>query len=260
MSHAENRLPGDASITDVLTTRDLTRTFMTGDQELPILRDISINIQRGEFLTVMGPSGCGKSTLLNLLAGLDRPTAGDICIDGQSIINYSRTQMTLLRREKIGIIFQFFNLLPHLTVHENIAIPILISGGRKKAYEQRIQDLMKWVGIVERAGHRPAQLSGGEMQRVSIARALVNDPAIVLADEPTGNVGTKVGEEIMRLLRQSADEKGQTILLVTHNPRDAAQGDRVLFLKDGMAASDYTLTGTDVHERRIFDCLQELGI
>ena len=172
----------------------------------------------------------------------------------------SRRQMTLLRRDKIGIIFQFFNLLPHLTVRENIAMPMLIAGQRPGKYNLRLDDLIRWVGIEDRTDHLPAHLSGGEMQRVSIARALINAPAIVLADEPTGNVGTRIGEDIMRLLRLCADEKGQTILLVTHNPKDAAQGDRVLFLKDGMVASDYTLIGNDVHERHIFDCLQKLGI
>ncbi|HCQ00311.1 MAG TPA: ABC transporter, partial [Candidatus Latescibacteria bacterium] len=196
----------------------------------------------------------------NLLAGLDQPTSGDIQIDGQSIMACSRRQMTLLRRDKIGIIFQFFNLLPHLTVRENIAMPMLIAGQRPGKYNLRLDDLIRWVGIEDRTDHLPAHLSGGEMQRVSIARALINAPAIVLADEPTGNVGTRIGEDIMRLLRLCADEKGQTILLVTHNPKDAAQGDRVLFLKDGMVASDYTLIGNDVHERHIFDCLQKLGI
>jgi len=243
-----------------LTTRDVTKTFNLGDREIPVLRDISLEIPQGEFLTMMGPSGCGKSTLLNLLAGLDQPTTGEIQIDGQSITGCSRRQMTLLRREKIGIIFQFFNLLPHLTVRENIALPMLIAGERSDEYHQKLDDLISWVGIEDRIDHFPAHLSGGEMQRVSIARALINTPALILADEPTGNVGTRVGEDIMRLLRLCADEKGQTILLVTHNPKDAAQGDRVLFLKDGMVASDSTLIGNDVHERHIFDCLQKLGI
>ena len=260
MSHAAHRPPLAALEPPVLTARNVTKAFKIGDREISVLKDISIDLSRGEFLTIMGPSGCGKSTLLNLLAGLDQPTSGDIQIDGQSIMACSRRQMTLLRRDKIGIIFQFFNLLPHLSVRENIAMPMLIAGQRPGKYNLRLDDLIRWVGIEDRTDHLPAHLSGGEMQRVSIARALINAPAIVLADEPTGNVGTRIGEDIMRLLRLCADEKGQTILLVTHNPKDAAQGDRVLFLKDGMVASDYALIGNDVHERHIFDCLQELGI
>ncbi|MBI4552564.1 MAG: ABC transporter ATP-binding protein [Candidatus Latescibacteria bacterium] len=244
----------------VLATRALTKVFTTGDRTLCVLNGITLSVQKGEFLTIMGPSGCGKSTLLHLLSGLERPTSGDIMIDGQSIIGLSRRRMTLLRRAKIGFIFQFFNLLPNLTVRENIALPLLIGGERPESRRAHLDALMEWVGITDRMEHFPHQLSGGEMQRVSIARALANTPAIVLADEPTGNVGTHVGEEIMRLLRACADDRGQTILLVTHNAKDAARGDRVLFLNDGVIASNYVLTGPEVNERRIFACLQELGI
>lgn len=244
----------------VLFTRDLTKVFMIGRRELRVLSGITLDIYPGEFLTIMGPSGCGKSTLLHLLSGLERPTSGEIMIDGQSTIGLNRRDMTLLRRAKIGFIFQFFNLLPNLTVRENIALPLLIAGGRPNSKQAHLDALMHWVGIAGRMDHFPNQLSGGEMQRVSIARALANTPAIVLADEPTGNVSTQVGDEIMRVLRLCADERGQTILLVTHNAKDAARGDRVLFLKDGIIAHDHELTGSDVNERRIFTCLQELGI
>lgn len=244
----------------VLAAHDVTKVFSMGDHEVQILSGITLGVRRGEFLTIMGPSGCGKSTLLHLMSGLDRPTSGEIMIDGQSITRLNRRNMTLVRRAKIGFIFQFFNLLPHLTVRENIAIPLMISGERPASQERHLNDLIRWVGIAHRTTHFPGQLSGGEMQRVSIARALSNSPAIVLADEPTGNVSTRVGEEIMRLLRECADEKGQTILLVTHNAKDAARGDRVLFLKDGVIAHDHTLTGSDVNESRIFTCLQELGV
>ena len=157
-------------------------------------------------------------------------------------------------------IFQFFNLLPHLTVRENIAIPIMITGEDPSKKQKHLNDLIEWIGIEHRTEHFPSQLSGGEMQRVSIARALANTPAIVLADEPTGNVSTRVGEDVMRLLRECVDERQQTILLVTHNANDAAQGDRVLFLKDGVIHHEYTLSGPDADESRIFACLQELGI
>jgi putative ABC transport system ATP-binding protein len=242
----------------LLTVRGLTRTFAAGTREIAMLTGISFDVNPGEFLTIMGPSGCGKSTLLHLLSGLDRPTSGDIRIENRSIVPLSRREMTLLRREKIGFIFQFFNLLPHLSVFENIAIPLLIAG--KKPDRDRIVKLASWIGLADRLDHLPGQLSGGEMQRVSIARALAGSPAIVLADEPTGNVSSSVGEEIIRLLRQRADTRGQTILLVTHNARDAAAGDRVLFLKDGQISHPHTLSGTDVHERNVFTRLQELGI
>lgn len=244
----------------VLTARDVTKVFSIGDRQVPVLTGVTIDIHRGEFLTIMGPSGCGKSTLLHLMSGLDRPTSGEITLDGRNITRLNRRQMTLERRANIGFIFQFFNLLPHLTVRENIAMPLMISGKRPFAEEHRLNDLIRWVGIEQRTEHFPSQLSGGEMQRVSIARALANAPAIVLADEPTGNVSTSVGEEVMRLLRECADIRGQTILLVTHNAKDAARGDRVLFLKDGVIAHSHTLTGSEVHESRIFACLQELGV
>lgn len=247
-----------ATPSPLLTARNLSKSFYAGARETPILTGVTLDVFRGEFLTVMGPSGCGKSTLLHLLSGLDQATAGDIAIEGQSIAGLSRRQMTLLRRDRIGLIFQFFNLLPHLTVRENILMPLLIAGGESNT--QKLEALTAWIGIEHRMDHFPGQLSGGEMQRASIARALIHSPAIVLADEPTGNVSTSVGEEIMRLLRQCVDANGQTILLVTHNPKDAAQGDRVLFLKDGMIDPDHALAGSDVNERHIFDRLQELGI
>jgi putative ABC transport system ATP-binding protein len=246
--------------TPVLTAIEVTKTFAGGGCDVPVLNGISFDVHPGEFLTVMGPSGCGKSTLLHLLSGLDRPTSGDIRIEGRSIVALPRRQMSLLRREKIGFIFQFFNLLPHLTVRENILMPLLIGNTRPDGVQDRLDALVRWIGIGSRMDHFPGQLSGGEMQRVSIARALIHAPAIVLADEPTGNVSTSVGEDIMRRLRECADARGQTILLVTHNPKDAAAGDRVLFLKDGIIAHRHTLTGPDVHERNIFTCLQELGI
>ncbi|MBT5874362.1 MAG: ABC transporter ATP-binding protein [Candidatus Latescibacteria bacterium] len=249
-----------ASPDSVLITRNVTKVFQAGDDDVPVLTDVTLDINRAEFLIVMGPSGCGKSTLLHLLSGLDKPTSGEILVDGLEITSLSRRQMTLMRRENIGFIFQFFNLLPHLTVRENIAMPTMISGGDPKLRESYLDGLMDWIGITHRAGHFPAQLSGGEMQRVSIARALSNEPAIVLADEPTGNVSSRVGEDVMKLLRECTDKRGQTVLLVTHNARDAAHGDRVLFLKDGMIRPDHTLTGPDVNEGRIFTCLQELGI
>lgn len=244
----------------VLSTRDVTKVFTSGGEAVPILTGVTLDISRGEFLTIMGPSGCGKSTLLHLVSGLDRPTSGNITIDGQPILGLNRRQMTLMRRSNIGFIFQFFNLLPHLTVRENIAMPIMITGEDPSKKQKYLNDLIEWIGIEHRTEHFPSQLSGGEMQRVSIARALANTPAIVLADEPTGNVSTRVGEDVMRLLRECVDEKRQTILLVTHNVSDAAKGDRVLFLKDGIIHHEHTLTGADVDESRIFACLQELGI
>jgi len=204
-----------------------------GEVTVDALDGVGFTVEEGEFMAIMGPSGSGKSTLLHLLGGLDKPSDGQVTLAGQKISVLSDSEVTLIRRRNVGFVFQFYNLLPTLTVEENIALPLLIDGKRIKDYREKIDQLLALVGLTERRRHKPGQLSGGEQQRVAIARALVTDPAIVLADEPTGNIDSQMGEEIMKLLRKSCDEYGQTIVMVTHDPSVSAYADRVVFLRDG---------------------------
>ncbi|MDQ7030837.1 MAG: ABC transporter ATP-binding protein [Ardenticatenia bacterium] len=194
---------------------------------------MDFRVRRGEFVAVMGPSGSGKSTLLYLLGGLDRPTDGDIVLDGHSLSRLDDDEITLLRRRRVGFIFQFFNLVPTLTAEENVVLPLLIDGQDVRRHVDRVTALLELVGLADRRDHKPDQLSGGQQQRVSIARALVMEPAILLADEPTGNLDSKSGTGILELMRRSCDELGQTIVMVTHDPKAAGYADRVVFLKDG---------------------------
>jgi len=218
----------------ILTAQNLGKSFRRGAEEVHALRDVSFTVQPGELVAVVGPSGSGKTTLLNLLGCLDTPTTGTLTIDGVQAQRLSERQLTRLRRERIGFVFQHFGLLPTLTVQENVALPALFSG-RKAA--QRVQELIARVGLEHRVHHRPHQLSGGEMQRVAIARALINSPVLLLADEPTGNLDTGTGESIISLLRElNAD--GLTVLVVTHSERLAATASRQLILQDGRLAQD----------------------
>ncbi|MCJ7707980.1 MAG: ABC transporter ATP-binding protein [Anaerolineales bacterium] len=211
----------------------LRKRYAMGEVSVEALRGVDFVVKRGEFVAIMGPSGSGKSTLLHLLGGLDDPTDGEVLLAGQPLAQLSDDRLTLIRRRQVGFVFQFFNLLPTLTAAENVALPLLIDGRRLEDYEERIADLLALVGLADRAGHRPDQLSGGEQQRVAIARAFVNDPEVVLADEPTGNLDSAAGEEILRLLRRMRDEKGQTIVMVTHNEHAADYADRIVRLRDG---------------------------
>jgi len=211
----------------------LRKRYAMGEVSVEALRGVDFVVKRGEFVAIMGPSGSGKSTLLHLLGGLDDPTDGEVLLAGQPLAQLSDDRLTLIRRRQVGFVFQFFNLLPTLTAAENVALPLLIDGRRLGDYEERIADLLALVGLADRAGHRPDQLSGGEQQRVAIARAFVNDPEVVLADEPTGNLDSAAGEEILRLLRRMRDEKGQTIVMVTHNEHAAEYADRIVRLRDG---------------------------
>jgi len=208
----------------------------------------------------MGPSGSGKSTLLHLLAGLDRPTSGQVLLGGDDLGAGDEEERARLRRERIGFIFQFFHLLPDLTVEENVTLPLRILGQRPRRHQARVDALLELLGIERLRRRLPSALSGGEMQRVSIARALVSQPRLVLADEPTGNLSSKAGEEVVQLLRSVRDKLHTTILLVTHNPRDAAAGDRVLFLHDGALRTDAELTGGPFRVADVFHRLEELGI
>jgi putative ABC transport system ATP-binding protein len=225
----------------ILAARDLRRAYHLGEVTVTALAGVDLAIRRGEFVAVMGPSGSGKSTLLHLLGGLDRPSGGSVQLDGQALEALDDDALTLVRRRRIGFIFQFFNLVPTLSAAENVALPLVIDGQAPE--EAHIAGLFDLVGLATRRDHRPAQLSGGEQQRVAIARAFVMRPAIVLADEPTGNLDTRSGREVLALLRHGASELGQTIVMVTHDPAAASFTDRVLFLRDGRLVDEVAVGG-----------------
>ena len=222
-------------MTRVLEARGLAKTYDTGGVEVLALRGVDLAIERGEFVAVMGPSGCGKSTLLNLLAGLDRPTAGEVRLDGERIDQLSETELARLRRRKIGFVFQFFNLLPTLSVVENVELPLLLVGRRRKDARRVADELLAELGVGDKHAAAPVQLSGGQQQRVALARALANTPEIVLGDEPTGNLDSAAAREVLGLLRGARD-RGQTLLIVTHDARVAAAADRVVTLRDGLVS------------------------
>jgi putative ABC transport system ATP-binding protein len=215
----------------VVHADDLTRIYGEGETAVHALRGVSLDIPQGDLTAIMGPSGSGKSTLMHILAGLDKPTAGQVAIAGTQITRLGDSDLTKLRREHIGFVFQFFNLLPMLTAEENVMLPLSIAG--EKPDPAFFETLLHDVGLADRRTHRPSELSGGQQQRVAIARALVSRPTVVFADEPTGNLDSRTGSEILELLRHSVEEYGQTTVMVTHEPRAAAIADRVLFLADG---------------------------
>jgi putative ABC transport system ATP-binding protein len=215
------------------------------------LAGVDFVVEKGEFVAIMGPSGSGKSTLLHLLGGLDKPSDGEVNLAGRRLSILDDKEATLVRRHNVGFVFQFFNLLPTLTAEENVALPLIIDGQNLRKHRERIDSVLELVGLADRARHRPDQLSGGEQQRVSVARALVTEPAIVLADEPTGNLDSKTGMAIMDLLRRSCDELGQTTVVVTHDPRAAAYADRVVFLGDGKIVGTVSYDRADEMEHRL---------
>jgi putative ABC transport system ATP-binding protein len=227
-------------VTHVLEARGLAKTYDTGGVEVLALRGVDLSIEHGEFVAVMGPSGCGKSTLLNLLAGLDRPTAGEVRLDGERIDQLSETELARLRRRKIGFVFQFLNLLPTLSAVENVELPLLLVGRRRKDARRTAGELLGDLGVGDKRAAAPVQLSGGQQQRVALARALANTPDIVLGDEPTGNLDSATAREVLGLLR-AARERGQTLLLVTHDARVAAAADRVVNLRDGLVSDETEL-------------------
>ena len=225
----------------VVQARDLERQYGEGETAVHALRGVSLEVQRGQLVAVMGPSGSGKSTLMHLLAGLDKPTRGTVTIAGTEITALDDARLTRLRREHIGFVFQFFNLLPMLTAEENVVLPLSIAGERPdRAW---LNDLLNKTGLADRQRHRPSELSGGQQQRVALARALVTRPTIVFADEPTGNLDSKTGGEILELLRDSVRDLHQTIVMVTHEARAASIADRIMFLADGLIVKE--LTDTD---------------
>jgi putative ABC transport system ATP-binding protein len=224
----------------VLEARGIAKTYDPGGSKVLALRGVDVAIERGEFVAIMGPSGCGKSTLLNLLAGLDRPTAGEVRLDGKRIDQLSETELARLRRRKIGFVFQFFNLLPTLSAVENVELPLRLVGRRRSDARRTANALMDELGLHEKHAAAPAQLSGGQQQRVALARALANTPDIVLGDEPTGNLDSAAAREVLSLLRAARD-RGQTLLIVTHDARVAAAADRVVALRDGLVADETEL-------------------
>ena len=234
-----------------------------GEHVVDALAGVDFVVEEGEFVAIMGPSGSGKSTLLHLLGGLDKPSDGEVTLAGQRLSILNDKQSTLVRRHNVGFIFQFFNLLPTLTTEENVALPLIIDGKSLRKYQDRISGLLELVGLSDRRHHKPDQLSGGEQQRVAIARALVTEPALVLADEPTGNLDSKTGAVIMDLLRRSCDELGQTVVIVTHDSKAATYADRTVLLKDGHRAGEVYNRDTDdmtKRLRRIIEALETLAL
>jgi putative ABC transport system ATP-binding protein len=234
----------------ILEATQLWKRYKLGEHPVNALAGVDFTVERGDFIAIMGPSGSGKSTLLHLLGGLDRPSDGEITLDGLRLSILDDDRATLARRHNVGFVFQFYNLLPTLTAEENITLPLIIDGQNPAKFRERVDSLLALVGLTDRRNHKPDQLSGGEQQRVAIARALVTQPAIVLADEPTGNLDSKTGTAIMELLRRSRDELRQTIIIVTHDPRAAAYADRVVVLRDGQIHHDIAFdTQQDMSQR-----------
>ncbi|CAB4926186.1 unannotated protein [freshwater metagenome] len=237
----------------IVEAHDVTRVYGAGEAEVRALDGVSVSFPEGRFTAIMGPSGSGKSTLMHILAGLDRPTSGSVVLDGVAISQLGDRALTELRRDRVGFIFQSFNLLPVLTARENIVLPLSIAGREPDA--EWIERLIDTVGMRDRLTHRPAELSGGQQQRVSVARALASRPAVVFADEPTGNLDSKSGHDVLTLLRRSVDEFGQTIVMVTHDAAAAAIADRVLVLRDGRVVHDGDAPDTE----GVYELMKSLG-
>ena len=237
----------------VVQAREVARRFGEADAVVHALRGVSLDIAKAQLTAIMGPSGSGKSTLMHILAGLDRPTSGSVSIQGTELAQLDETELTLLRRERTGFIFQFFNLLPMLTAEENVVLPLSIA--RREPDPEFLEEVIRRVGLADRRDHRPSELSGGQQQRVAVARAFVARPAVVFADEPTGNLDSRTSREILDLIRGSVDAYGQTTVMVTHDPQAAAIADRVLFLADGAIARD--LGRSTPHQ--ILEAIEELG-
>jgi putative ABC transport system ATP-binding protein len=238
----------------VVAAKDVTRRYGGGETAVDALRGVSLDVSRGELTAVMGPSGSGKSTLMHILAGLDRPTSGEVRIDGTEISKLNDNELTKLRREHVGFVFQFFNLLPMLTAEENVVLPLRLAG--EKPDKAWVDELLQKIGIADRRTHRPAELSGGQQQRVAIARALVSRPTVVFADEPTGNLDSATSGEILELVRESVESYGQTTVMVTHDARAAAIADRILFLGDGLVVREL---GRTTNAQEILQAMDQIA-
>jgi putative ABC transport system ATP-binding protein len=222
----------------MITVRDVHKVYRQGVAEVRALAGVSLDVERGAFVAVVGPSGSGKSTLLHLIGGLDAPSAGDVVVDGSALARLSDDDLTVFRRRRVGFVFQFFNLLPAHTADENVALPLVLDGRPRREVRTRAAAALELVGLGHRRRHRPDELSGGEMQRVAIARALVTDPVLLLADEPTGNLDTRTGEQILGLVADVNRARGCTVVLVTHDARAAARATRTIRLEDGVVVDD----------------------
>jgi putative ABC transport system ATP-binding protein len=251
----EHAQPGAEATADgyIVRASEVSRRYGEGDAAVDALSDVSVDFVRHRFTAIMGPSGSGKSTLMHILAGLDRPTSGTVLVDGTEITGLDDGELTKLRREKLGFIFQFFNLLPVLTAEENVVLPLSIAG--RKPDRAWLDQLIRTFDLEDRRTHRPAELSGGQQQRVAVARALVTKPAVVFADEPTGNLDSKASQEVLRLLRQAVDDFDQTVIMVTHDPEAAAYADRLLTLRDGRIVSDAAPGTAD----EVIELMKQLG-
>jgi putative ABC transport system ATP-binding protein len=241
------------NVSSIVTATELCRRYGEGEAAVDALAGVSTQFERGQFAAIMGPSGSGKSTLMHILAGLDKPTSGSVQLDGVELADLDDGKLTQLRRDKLGFVFQFFNLLPVLTAEENIRLPLTIAG--RKPDPEWFEQLVEIVGLGDRRTHRPAELSGGQQQRVAVARALVSKPAVVFADEPTGNLDSKASEEVLGLLRRAVDEFGQTVIMVTHEAHAAAYADRLVVLRDGEVAHD----GLAGDESDIFELMKAVA-
>ena len=220
----------------LIEVKNLSKVYGSGEAEVKALKNINLNIEQGEFVAIVGPSGSGKSTLLHLIGGVDKPSSGEVIIKGESIYKLKEKELSILRRRKLGFVFQFFNLIPVLTAEENIEMPVLLDNG--KIDKNYMDELLKLLGLEERRNHHPSELSGGQQQRVSIGRALANKPSIILADEPTGNLDSKNSKEVLELLKYSAKKYNQTLILITHDINIAKSADRVITIEDGQITSD----------------------
>ena len=244
----------------LLDVENLTKIYGKGETAVTALSHVSLSVDAGEFVAVMGPSGCGKSTLLHLVGGLDRPSDGQVVIEGVPLTKLSDEDLTRLRRRKIGFVFQFFNLIPVLTATENAALPITLDGENAAKAKAKAREWLEKVGLGNRLDNRPDQLSGGQQQRVAVARALVADPKLILADEPTGNLDTRSSEEVVTLLRQAADDWGRAVVMVTHDARIASYADRILFMRDGVIVQEARFPIRDDHNAdRVMDLMRQLA-
>ena len=226
---------------NILEVRNLTKVYGTGESEVRALNDVSFDVEKGEFVAIIGASGSGKSTLLHTLGGVDRPTSGKVFMNGQDVYAQNEEQLAIFRRRQVGLIYQFYNLIPVLNVVENLTLPVLMDG--RKVDKTRLNELMQTLGLIRRENNLPNQLSGGQQQRVSIGRALMNAPSVVLADEPTGNLDSKNSQEIIELLKLSNRKYGQTLILITHDESIALQADRILTIDDGRITKDDRIRG-----------------